>query len=63
MLAAGAWARAKGARFAYVQVAATNAASLTLNAGLWLNKRDREHGLHCILLTGARRELPAAAEA
>lgn len=41
MAAAGAWARARGARFAYAQVACTNAASLALNAGLGLTERYR----------------------
>jgi GNAT superfamily N-acetyltransferase len=41
MAAAGAWAADQGARFAYAQVAATNAASLTLNAGLGLTERYR----------------------
>lgn len=41
MSAAGAWARARGARFAYAQVAATNTASLALNAGLGLTERYR----------------------
>jgi GNAT superfamily N-acetyltransferase len=41
MSAAGAWARAQGARFAYAQVACTNAASLALNAGLGLTERYR----------------------
>jgi hypothetical protein len=41
MSAAGAWARAHGARFAYAQVACTNAASLALNAGLGLTERYR----------------------
>ncbi len=41
MAAAGAWARAQGARFAYAQVACTNAASLRLNAGLGLTERYR----------------------
>jgi GNAT superfamily N-acetyltransferase len=39
--AGGAWAAAQGARFAYAQVACTNAASLTLNAGLGLRERYR----------------------
>lgn len=41
MSAAGAWAAARGARFAYAQVACTNAASLALNAGLGLTERYR----------------------
>jgi GNAT superfamily N-acetyltransferase len=41
MAAAGAWARAQGCRFAYAQVACTNTASLTLNAGLGLTERYR----------------------
>jgi GNAT superfamily N-acetyltransferase len=38
MAAAGAWAQAQGARFAYAQVACANAASLRLNAGLGLTE-------------------------
>jgi GNAT superfamily N-acetyltransferase len=41
MSAAGAWARSQGARWAYAQVACTNIASLTLNAGLGLTERYR----------------------
>lgn len=41
MSAAGAWARSQGARWAYAQVACTNVASLTLNAGLGLTERYR----------------------
>lgn len=41
MAAAGAWAKARGAHFAYAQVACTNTASLTLNAGLGLTERYR----------------------
>jgi GNAT superfamily N-acetyltransferase len=41
MSAAGAWARGQGARFAYAQVACSNAASLALNAGLGLTERYR----------------------
>jgi GNAT superfamily N-acetyltransferase len=41
MSAAGAWARNQGARFAYAQVACTNAASLRLNAGLGLTEQYR----------------------
>lgn len=41
MSAAGDWARSQGARFAYAQVACTNAASLALNAGLGLKERYR----------------------
>lgn len=41
MSAAGAWARDRGARFAYAQVACTNTASLALNAGLGLTERYR----------------------
>ncbi|PWS38557.1 GNAT family N-acetyltransferase [Falsiroseomonas bella] len=41
MSAAGAWARSRGARWAYAQVACTNAASLALNAGLGLTERYR----------------------
>jgi GNAT superfamily N-acetyltransferase len=41
MAAAGAWARRRGARFAYAQVACTNAASLALNAGLGLTEHYR----------------------
>jgi GNAT superfamily N-acetyltransferase len=41
MAAAGAWAAGQGARFAYAQVACTNTASLTLNAGLGLTERYR----------------------
>ncbi|WP_372617035.1 GNAT family N-acetyltransferase [Falsiroseomonas sp.] len=41
MAAAGAWAAAQGARFAFAQVACTNAASLRLNAGLGLTERYR----------------------
>ena len=39
--AAGAWARRRGARFAYAQVACTNAASLALNAGVGLTEHYR----------------------
>ncbi len=39
--AAGAWAQAQGAEFAYAQVACTNTASLTLNAALGLTERYR----------------------
>ena len=38
MAAAGAWAKAQGARFAYAQVACSNTASLRLNAGLGLTE-------------------------
>jgi GNAT superfamily N-acetyltransferase len=41
MSAAGAWAKAQGARFAYAQVACSNTASLRLNAGLGLTERYR----------------------
>jgi GNAT superfamily N-acetyltransferase len=41
MAAAGAWAKTRGARFAYAQVACTNAASLALNAGLGLTEHYR----------------------
>lgn len=41
MSAAGAWARRQGACWAYAQVACTNVASLTLNAGLGLTERYR----------------------
>ena len=41
MAAAGAWATARGARFAYAQVACTNTASLALNGGLGLRERYR----------------------
>ena len=41
MSAAGAWARDRGARFAYAQVACTNTASLALNASLGLTERYR----------------------
>jgi GNAT superfamily N-acetyltransferase len=41
MAAAGAWARRRGARFAYAQVACTNAASLALNAGIGLTEHYR----------------------
>ncbi|NGM23634.1 GNAT family N-acetyltransferase [Roseomonas stagni] len=41
MAAAGAWAQGQGARWAYAQVACTNKASLTLNAGLGLVERYR----------------------
>jgi GNAT superfamily N-acetyltransferase len=41
MAAAGAWAKDRGARFAYAQVACSNAASLALNAGLGLTERYR----------------------
>jgi GNAT superfamily N-acetyltransferase len=41
MMAAGAWAQERGARFAYAQVACTNMASLRLNAGLGLKERYR----------------------
>lgn len=41
MAAAGAWAAAQGARFAFAQVACTNTASLRLNAGLGLRERYR----------------------
>jgi ribosomal protein S18 acetylase RimI-like enzyme len=46
MAAAGAWAMERGARYAYAQVACTNTASLTLNAGLGL----REHYRYVYLL-------------
>jgi GNAT superfamily N-acetyltransferase len=39
--AAGAWAAEQGARFAYAQVACTNAPSLRLNAGLGLTELYR----------------------
>lgn len=39
--AAGAWAKARGARFAYAQVACTNLASLRLNTGLGLSEHYR----------------------
>lgn len=38
MAAAGAWARAQGARFAFAQVSCANTASLALNAGLGLTE-------------------------
>jgi GNAT superfamily N-acetyltransferase len=38
MAAAGAWAAARDARFAYAQVACSNTASLTLNAGLGMTE-------------------------
>ncbi|WP_270935533.1 GNAT family N-acetyltransferase [Falsiroseomonas oryzae] len=41
MAAAGAWAVEQGARFAYAQVACSNAASLALNAGLGLTELYR----------------------
>jgi GNAT superfamily N-acetyltransferase len=41
MAAGGAWAKRQGARFAYAQVACTNAASLALNAGLGLTEHYR----------------------
>jgi hypothetical protein len=41
MADAGAWARQRGARFAYAQVACTNAASLALTAGLGLTEHYR----------------------
>ena len=41
MAAAGAWAKKRGARFAYAQVACSNAASLALNAGLGLTEHYR----------------------
>lgn len=41
MSAAGAWARGQGARFAYAQVACSNAASLALNSRLGLTERYR----------------------
>lgn len=41
MAAAGAWAAEQGAIWAYAQVACTNTASLTLNAGLGLRERYR----------------------
>jgi GNAT superfamily N-acetyltransferase len=47
MAAAGAWAAGQGARFAYAQVACTNAASLALNAGLGLTERYRYRYFLC----------------
>lgn len=41
MAAAGAWARSRGARFAYAQVSCANTASLRLNAGLGLTEHHR----------------------
>jgi GNAT superfamily N-acetyltransferase len=41
MSAAGAWARSRGARFAYAQVSCANTASLQLNAGLGLTEHHR----------------------